>query len=40
MIQYQGKEAIIMEYDSDCDGGYLLDIDEQYWTWSDEMFEG
>lgn len=39
MIQYHGKEAIIMEYNDDCEGGYLLDIDEQYWTWSDEMLE-
>lgn len=40
MIQYCGREAIIMEYNDDCEGGYLLDIDEQYWTWSDEMFKG
>lgn len=39
MMRYLGQEAIIKEFDRDCKGGYLLDIDDQYWTWTDDMFQ-
>lgn len=36
MIQHAGKEAIIMEVKDDC---YKLDIDNENWSWTDNMFE-
>ena len=41
MIEYAGKEAIIKayEHEEDCAPAYLLDIDDQFWSWSDQMFE-
>lgn len=41
MLNYCGKEAVITnyEYDEDCEPAYLLDIDDEFWSWSDEMFE-
>lgn len=41
MLEYAGKEAIIVAYEQedDCEPAYLLDIDERFWSWSDEMFE-
>lgn len=41
MLEYAGKEAIIVAYEQeeDCSPAYLLDIDDRFWSWSDEMFE-
>lgn len=41
MLDYAGKEATIAayEHEDDCDPAYLLDIDDKFWSWSDEMFE-
>lgn len=41
MLDYAGKEATIVayEHEDDCDPAYLLDIDDKFWSWSDEMFE-
>lgn len=41
MLEYVGKEATIVayEHEDDCDPAYLLDIDDKFWSWSDEMFE-
>ena len=40
MIEYAGKEATIIgyEHEEDCEPAYLLDIDDKFWSWSDEMF--
>lgn len=40
MLQYCGKETMIMNYkhEDDCAPAYLLDIDNEFWSWSDEMF--
>ncbi len=41
MIEYAGKDATIVAYEhaDDCEPAYLLDIDDEFWSWSDEMFE-
>lgn len=41
MLEYAGKEATIVAYEQeeDCNPAYLLDIDDRFWSWSDEMFE-
>lgn len=41
MIQYLGKEATITyhNYEEDCAPSYLLDIDDSFWSWSEEMLE-
>lgn len=41
MLEYAGKEATIVAYEQeeDCSPAYLLDIDDRFWSWSDEMFE-
>lgn len=41
MLNYSGKEAIITNYEheEDCEPAYLLNIDNEFWSWSDEMFE-
>ena len=41
MIEYAGKDATIVayEHEDDCEPAYLLDIDDKFWSWSDEMFE-
>lgn len=41
MLEYAGREATIVayEHEEDCPPAYLLDIDDQFWSWSDGMFE-
>ena len=41
MLNYCGKEAIITNYEhnEDCEPAYLLDIDNEFWSWSEEMFD-
>lgn len=41
MVQYWGKEATITyhEYEEDCAPAYLLDIDDSFWSWNEEMLE-
>lgn len=41
MVDYAGKEATIADYEheDDCYPAYLLDIDDRFWSWTDEMFE-
>lgn len=41
MLQYLGKEATITyhNYEEDCVPSYLLDIDDSFWSWSEEMLE-
>lgn len=36
MVEYCGKEAIIKEVN---ETSYKIDIDNQFWNWSDGMFE-
>ena len=36
MVEYCGKEAMIKELN---ETSYKIDIDDQYWNWSDGMFE-
>lgn len=38
MNRYKGKAAIIVLYDA-IDGEYLIDIDNQRYSWTDEMLE-
>lgn len=37
MEQYKGKEVTILKHDN---GYYKIKEDEEYWSWTDEMFEG
>ena len=41
MVQYLGKDATITyhEYEEDCAPAYLLDIDDSFWSWNEEMLE-
>ena len=41
MLQYIGKEATITlhEHEEDCSPAYLLDIDDSFWCWNEEMLE-
>ena len=41
MAEFAGKRATIVDYihEDDCEPAYLLDIDDRFWSWSDEMFE-
>lgn len=41
MLQYVGKEATITfyEHEEDCALAYLLDIDDSFWSWNEEMLE-
>lgn len=41
MLQYLGKEATITyhNHEEDCAPSYLLDIDDSFWSWSEEMLE-
>lgn len=41
MAQYIGKEATITyhEHEEDCAPAYLLDIDDSFWSWNEEMLE-
>jgi hypothetical protein len=41
MLQYIGKEATITyhEHEEDCTPAYLLDIDDSFWSWNEEMLE-
>lgn len=41
MLQYTGKEATITyhEREDDCPPTYLLDIDDSFWSWNEEMLE-
>lgn len=41
MLQYLGKTAIITyhEHEEDCAPAYLLDIDNSFWSWNEEMLE-
>lgn len=41
MVEYVGKEATITyhEYEEDCSPAYLLDIDDSFWSWNEEMLE-
>lgn len=36
MLNFSGKNAIIKHANN---GGYELDIDDEEWNWTDEMFE-
>ena len=39
MLPYLGKEATITAYvqEEDCNPSYLLDVDDSFWSWSEEM---
>lgn len=39
MLPYLGKEATITAYEQeeDCNPSYLLDVDDSFWSWSEEM---
>ncbi len=41
MVQYIGMEAEIVDFDKeeDCAPAYLLDVDNEFWSWSDSMLE-
>lgn len=41
MVPYLGKETTITgyEYEEDCSPAYLLDIDDSFWSWNEEMLE-
>ena len=41
MDQYKGKEAVITGYfqEMDCPPAYSLDIDDSFWSWTEEMLE-
>lgn len=41
MLQYIGMEAKIVdfEHEEDCPPAYLLDVDNGFWSWSDDMLE-
>lgn len=38
MLRFSGMVATIIGYTDS--GGYCLDIDQDRWTWTDDMFEG
>lgn len=41
MLPYIGKSATIINYEQeeDCSPAYLLDIDEEFWSWNEDMLE-
>lgn len=41
MIPYLGKLAVITGYENeeDCAPAYLLDIDDSFWSWNEDMLE-
>lgn len=41
MLQYIGKSATIMHYEQeeDCSPAYLLDVDDEFWSWNEAMLE-
>lgn len=41
MLPYIGKQAVITGYENeeDCAPAYLLDVDDSFWSWNEDMLE-